>query len=327
MKKTSIAAAALWVAASSAVAQTNVTISGFLDVGVGKSIGTNDKAVQEGAVGNSRLTFRGSEDLGDGYFGVFNFEHRFRPDTGAEGVTGRFWQGISAVGIRTPYGTVNLGRQYVAAFHLLQSAVDPFAGQTVANLRDVGMRPGASVLGVSGSPAGVAAVGKTRVSDSIRYDYNGSGFNFAATVAEKTQEGGATTGPNRPVSFGTNYAMGPLWVAVSYENPQYDNDVLWNLGARYTWGPATLMGGLANGRTATDLKLRGGLIAVNYVLGSADVKAGYAFSKVGNVELKRLAVGYHYNLSKRTKIYADIAHESEIARFKTGADLGLFVTF
>jgi predicted porin len=329
MKSSHIAMAALAACSGAALAQSSVTISGFIDQGVGKSIGTRDKAVQESAVGNSRIAFRGVEDLGGGFSALFGFEHRLRPDLGTEGVTGRFWSGYSTVGLRSRVGTVTLGRQYTAAYSLVQGQIDPFGNVTVANLRDIGMRPGAAVLGLANTPAGVATVSKVRVNDSIRYDHSAAGFNVAASIAEATQEGG--TGPDRPWSVAANYSAGPLFIAAGYENPQFDNDHQWNLGVKYTLGPATLIAGGAYGRTANDLKLTGALVGLNYRIGGGDLKVGYGRSEIGEgpgaVERERLGVGYHYALSRRTKLYADVAHERKIAADRTGYDLGLIVSF
>ena len=329
MNRQSMAFAAILALSGAAAAQGSVTISGFLDQGVGRSIGSRDRAVQEGAVGNSRIAFRGVEDLGGGYGALFGFEHRLRPDLGTEGVSGRFWSGYSTVGLRTPFGTLNLGRQYTASYSLIQGQIDPFANVTVANLRDIGMWPGAAILGLANTPTGVATVSKVRVNDSVRVDFNGAGFNVAASVAEASQEGGA--GPERPWSVAANYSAGPLFVGAGYENPQFRNDHQWNVGMKYTLGAATLHVGGAYGRTANDLKLRGALIGLNYRIGNGDLKLGYGRSEIGTgtsgVERERLGAGYHYPLSKRTKLYADVAQERKIASNKTGYDLGLVVSF
>jgi predicted porin len=327
MKKSLLTLAALGTFAGTAAAQPSVTVYGKLDLGVGQNIGSSTKAVQESAPANNRIGFRGVEDLGGGLSALFGIEHRFRPDTGAEGVAGRFWHGFSTVGLRGPWGTVNLGRQYTPAFSLIQNQLDPFAGVTVANMRDVGTRPGAAVQGLSGTLSGVAAVSKVRISDSIRYDFSGAGVNFAASVAESNQEAGTTAGPDRPWSVAANYSSGALFVGAGYEDPQGANDHQWNVGARYGFKGATVSAGLASGRTDNNLKVRGWLLGLNYPIGHAELKAGYARSEIGSgpmgVEFNRLGVGYHYNLSKNTKIFTDIAHESEIAAHKTGFDLGI----
>jgi predicted porin len=336
MKPSSIALAVLGALAGPALAQSSVTIYGIVDAGVGKNIGTKDKAVQESAAGTSRLGFKGVEDLGGGMAALFQFEHRFRPDVGADATSGtRFWHGMSTVGLRSSMGTLTLGRQFTPAFLLVQNQVDPFAGVTVANLRDVGMRPGAANQ-VAGTPNGVATVTKVRVSDSIRYDFGTNGFNVGASIGEATQENGTATGPDRPWSVALNYDVKPFFVGVGYENPQGGSDYQWNVAARYAIGPATLSAGYSSGRTeptATrpSMDFRGWLVAVNYSLGPGDIKAGYATSRIGSgatgVQRKRIGVGYHYNLSKRTRLYMDVGHEREISANKTGYDFGIMHFF
>jgi len=232
-------------------------------------------------------------------------------------------------------GTVTLGRQYTPAFQLVQNQVDPFVGATVANLRDVGMRPG-TFYQVAGSPNGVATVSRVRVSDSMRYDFSAKGFNFAASFGEASQENGSASGPDRPWSMAANYDVRPLFVGIGYENPQGGSDYQWNLAARYITGPATLNAGYSGGRTeptATrrSLDLRGWLVAVNYGLGNGEIKAGYATSRIGSgatgVERKRIGIGYHHNLSKRTRLYMDVGHEREVSANKTGYDLGILHFF
>lgn len=326
MKKSLLALAVLGAFAGTAMAQSSVTIYGKLDQGVGKPIGTKDKQVRDAA--GSRIGFRGVEDLGGGLAAVFGFEHRFSPDTGCDatsacggqigtGVTGptgasvtnTFWNGYSTVGLRSAWGTVNLGRQYVPAFTHIQNQIDPFGGDTVTGTRDVGMRPG--------------AVAKVRVSDSIRYDFSAAGFNVAASIAERSQAG-AAAGADRPFSVAGNYSAGPLFVGVGYEDPANVNDKLLSAGVRYAFGPATLSAGASTGRTATDAKTRGYLVGVNWTLGPGDLKAAYATNKTAGVTgAQRVGLGYHYNLSKRTKLYADLAHERKATANKSGYDLGI----
>lgn len=334
MKRTLItlaATAATCFGSQVAMAQSSVTISGFLDLGAGKSIGTDNKAIQESAPGNSRLTINGREDLGGGYSAFFSIEHRMRPDTGQEAVPNRFWFGHSLVGIRSPYGMLSLGRQYIPAFSLVQNQVDPFRGMSVANLRDFAMRPGASVLGFTSGPAGEPFTAKVRFTDSIRYDASFKGLNFSAAIAESEQEAGTQRGPDRPWSVAANYTSGPLFISLGYEDPQFEDDHQWSLGARYKIGAATLSAGYTDGRTRSDLKLKGALIGLTYNVGVGEFKAGYGQSKVGDgataVERKRFGIGYNHNLSKRTTLYANVAHEREIDDNENGYDLGIIVRF
>jgi predicted porin len=322
MKKSLLALAVLGAFAGTAMAQSSVTIYGKVDEAVGKPIGTRDKQVMDhGGTQGSRIGFRGVEDLGGGLAAVFGFEHRFNPDEGTS-TNARFWNGYSTVGLRSAWGTVNLGRQYVAAFTHIQNQIDPFGGDTQGQLRDIGMRPTGS------------AIAKTRVSDSIRYDFSAAGFNVAASIAEATQEAGTATGPDRPWSIAANYSAGPLFVGVGYENPQFDNDKLFSVGARYAFGPATLSAGASKGKTALNRDAQGWLVGVNWTLGPGDLKVAVGQAKVDNAAgvkittASKVGVGYHYNLSKRTKIYADVGRDSKVLTpvgnpSKFGYDLGI----
>jgi predicted porin len=329
MTRTVIALAVLGAFASAATAQSSVTVYGLVDVGVGKPIGTKDKQVRDGHA--SRLGFRGVEDLGGGWSAIFGFEHRFTPDTGSDATvvgagpvgsgisnvsaataTNKFWNGYSTVGLRGPFGSINLGRQYTPGFNI-QNTLDPFGGVTIANLRDSGTRLG--------------GIGKIRIDDSIRWDYTVAGFAIAASIAEASQAG-ALAGPDRPVSASVAYTAGPLWLGAAYEDPANANDKQWNLGGKYTFGPAQLIAGIAGGTTAANAKARGWIVATNWRLGPGDLKAGIAQTKIAStVTSRRIGVGYHYPLSKRTKIYADLAHENKAATNKTGYDLGISHSF
>ena len=319
MKKSLLALAVLGAFAGAASAQSSVTIYGQVDLGLGKAIGSEDKGVIDAS--GSRLGFKGVEDLGGGLKALFGFEHRLSPDTGVSS-SANFWNGYSTVGLSGAFGTVNLGRQYVPTFSLIQNQIDPFGGDTQGALRDVGMRPRTSV-----TTAAAASVSKIRVADSIRYDFSASGFNFGASIAEAASNGGT----KRPFAVAANYAAGPLFIGAGYENPANENDKQWNVGAKYDFGFATLGAGYASGTTTTNLSSKGWLIAANIPMGGGDFKIGFAQSKLEDVDLKKIGIGYHYNLSKRTKIYADFGKVSGDLALdgspKTGYDLGILHKF
>lgn len=314
MQKSLIALAVLGAFAGAASAQSSVTIYGKLDLAIGKPAGTEDKQVMDNT--GSRLGFRGVEDLGGGLKAVFGMEHRFSPDTGTQTNATNFWNGYSTVGLVTNFGMVNLGRQYTPAFIMMQNQIDPFGGDTVANGRDVGMRFG--------------GITKVRVADSIRYDLSVAGFNFGASIAEASAAngGGAAGAEDKPISLAANYAAGPFWVGVGYENPASDEDKVWNVGGRYNFGFMTLAAGYGKGTTAAGADVKGWLIGATVPVGAFDLKAMYATNKVdGGAELKKAGIGAHYNLSKRTKVYADAAKIGGTATIplesKTGYDLGI----
>jgi len=304
MKKSLLALVVLGAFAGAASAQSSVTIFGKIDQAAGKRIGSKNKEILDTA--GSRIAFRGYEDLGGGLGALFAIEHRFTPDTGTVGAgvvpnaasSSRFWEGFSFVGLRTQFGAVTLGRQYTSSFLTVQNNVDPFAGETVAALRDLGMGTNTSLT--------ASSIGQIRVSDSIKYALVANGFSFSADYAERTN------GPDRPYSVAASYTGGPFWVGIGYENPTGPNDNLLNIGARYTFGIVTLSAGMGNGDTNANLKLKSYLLGANVAVGTGDIKVGYADLKIGNTKMnQRFGVGYHYNLSKRTKLFLDYAHDSK----------------
>jgi predicted porin len=112
MKKSLIALAAL--AATTAFAQSSVTISGAMDAGVMNQKfdnGTNVTNVSTGTNGASRLRFVGVEDIGNGTKANFWLEMQPSFQDGTTSAAGLFnrgaWLGLSD----TTFGEIRLGRQ------------------------------------------------------------------------------------------------------------------------------------------------------------------------------------------------------------------------
>ncbi|MDZ7856634.1 porin [Sphaerotilus sp.] len=304
MKKSLLALAVLGAFAGAASAQSSVTLYGKVDLGVGKAAGTTDKAVMDGS--GSRVGVRGVEDLGGGMRALFGFEHRFSPDTGAQ-AGAVMWNGYSTVGLGGAFGTVNLGRQYTAAFILAQNAFDPFGGDTVGGLR------GASLTGT---------VARIRTQNSLRYDGTFGGLKVAADIAE-LEAGGV----DRPYSVAVQYAAGPLLAAVGYDNPTGANDNLLTAGVGYTFGPARLTAAIGAGDTNANAKIKQALLGASVNVGAGRVLLGYAQQKLGTAATtKKSSIGYRHNLSKRTQLYTDISRVNTGTE-KNAYDFGVLHTF
>ena len=238
VKPSLISAALLGLLAVPALAQSSITVYGKLDLGVGQAVGSTDKTLLD--AGGSRLGFRGQEDLGGGLSALFQIEHRFDPATGnarAQGASksaqGRFWNGRSSVGLKNAWGSVQLGRLYTPAYDLVQNQIDPFGGDTVAALRDAGMRPD-----------GLYA---TRVSYAVRADASFSGLSTGVLVGDSNANGKS----RRPLALGLGYALGDLYLGAGYEqtgDEAADTASVWNLGARYKTPLATLSAGFGKGQ-------------------------------------------------------------------------------
>lgn len=308
MKKSLLALAVLGAFAGAASAQSSVTLYGKLDLGFAKAAGSADKQVADGS--SSRVGFRGVEDLGGGLKALFQFEHRFNPDTGTVTNTA-FWDGLSTVGLGGSFGTVNLGRQYTAAFSLITNVIDPFGGYTVAGLRGESL---------------TKSVARLRTENSVRYDGAFGGLKVAADIAE-TPAGGV----DRPYSVAAQYAAGPFMVAASYDNPTGANDNLATLGGSYTFGPAKVSLGIGRGDNNSNVRVKQALAGVTVSVGAAgQVLAGYAQEEVGTDDAtKKVSLGYRHNLSKRTQLYTDVTRINDAIKNtdKTGYDFGVIHTF
>ena len=308
MKKSLLALAVLGAFAGAASAQSSVTLYGKLDLGFAKAAGSADKQVADGS--SSRVGFRGVEDLGGGLKAMFQFEHRFNPDDGTV-TNAAFWHGISTVGLGGSFGTVNLGRQYTAAFSLITNVIDPFGGDTVAGLRGESL---------------TKSVARLRTDNSVRYDGAFGGLKVAADIAE-TPAGGV----DRPYSVAAQYAAGPFMVAASYDNPTGANDNLATLGGSYTFGPAKVSLGIGRGDNNSNVRVKQALAGVTVSVGAAgQVLAGYAQEEVGTADAtKKVSLGYRHNLSKRTQLYTDVTRVNDLLSKteKTGYDFGVIHTF
>lgn len=293
----------LLAVAGPAAAQSNVTVYGKVDLGLRKSLGADDVVLATS--GDSRLGFRGVEDLGGGLQAFFGMEHRFLADTGQQDGS-QFFKGYSHLGLQGSFGRFGMGRQYVAAFSLAQHPFDPFEGDTVAAVRDVALR--------------VGGITKVRVDSSLRYDVTLSNVTVAASLGDSTTNGGE----HRPVSLAARYRDSNLTLAAGFENPAGEKDKQWNLGAAYKLAGNTLSAGLARGTTNAGLSAQGWMLGLNAPVGPGDFKLAYGTQKVDGVTTaQKVGVGYHYPLSKRTLIYADAGHDSKRSSHKTGYDLGL----
>ncbi len=258
MKKSLIVLAAL--AATSAFAQSSVTISGVADVGfqynnstvnaggTGNTAGANK--LQLGAGNNNRIIFSGVEDLGGGMATTFAFQLRLNPVRGtedgganlignqannttpiltntAQSISRPLFQGESTVGLRGGFGAVKLGRLLPANQQLNGGTIDPWGVSTVAG------NPYQT-----GFSSDYVAGGEGRVGNQIMYSTpNFSGLTGHVSV-------GFDKGPSNKgyTSFAAGYSNGPLNAMLGFESNRF-GDKLTNLGANYNFGVAKVYAG------------------------------------------------------------------------------------
>ncbi|GGX82788.1 porin [Pseudoduganella dura] len=209
MKKLTLAALIAGSFAVTAHAQSNVTIYGIVDAGIvretGGAAGSVTK-VTSGIGSQSRLGFRGTEDLGNGLSAIFTLESGYKLDDGTVDSTGTLFNRQAFVGLSSKtLGTLTLGRQYNPLYNALSKIADPFGAGYAGSAKNL-------------FPAGGV---NTRVSNAIVYTTpKWSGFYVEGMYALGEQSGDNTAG--RLFSVGFNYTQGPLNASLVYNNRNND---------------------------------------------------------------------------------------------------------
>jgi predicted porin len=310
MKKSLLALAVLSAFAGAAAAQSSLTIFGVVDANVGKDIGSDDKRVGQGA--QSRLGFRGVEDLGNGLKAFFHIQHRFDSGNGNQlGTDGAnpFWQAEANVGMTGGFGNVRLGRNYTESFYH-QVAVDPWGFDTVSSMK----------------PFATGGIASDRVNNAVSYWITASGITFGVNVAEAADNGlntagsasvakPGTTGQKRPVSARLMYAAGPLAVGVSHESPGDEDDDWTLVSGSYDFGVAKVGAFFGTGTNVAARDRKSFAITAVAPFGQGQARAGFgklegpsATNGPDITQREQISLGYFYSLSKRTIIYGDIAN-------------------
>ena len=289
MKKTLVALAALAVV-SAASAQSTVTLYGIVDMGINTlkdSTATadyNKTGVQQGTMSNSRLGFKGTEDLGSGLKANFVMELGVSPDeaAGYQAIVNR----QSTVGLSGNFGAVTIGRQYTP-YHNVQIAMD-LAGNLNAT-------PGYVVNNHNFNGG--------RASNSVNYQSPSfGGFTAAAQVGA----GGATTASETVVtggaqaegkSFGLSgiYAAGPLVAGLAYNDVTNPNATLVSYGP-ITGTPAIAPVGFGVG--SSEVKVWAAGASYDFTV----VKASLAYSRLTDTKTAAAASdltsnGYNFSIA------------------------------
>lgn len=296
MKKTLIALAAFGAAVS--VHATNVTVYGVADVGF---IDGPNSDVSMGENVYSRLGVKGSEDLGNGLKAIFQLEQRMQLATGASTDSTTDFLGAANVGLVGSFGEVRFGH------------VDELSSETTRRL-DPFQLCGVAAAFTSSNRADVLS-NTARWTSPVM-----SGLKFGASYTLNTADLSSplATDDDGYALSGT-YTNGALYAAVNYNQvSNYDGDN-WNVGASYIVGDVTLSAlyekSTSAGMGGRDQKTW--LLGASWKVGNGVVKASYndnLLTRVSdNAELtdaNQFALGYQYNLSKRTSAYIDVANRN-----------------
>ncbi len=352
-------AIALALAAPAAFAQSSVTVYGVVDA-YGEYLhgASTDVRVQSGGLNGSRIGFKGTEDLGSGYYVDFALEGGLNLDTGSSAQGGALF-GRQAFGAlrSTEFGTISAGRQYSTLYTITDqfsvfsntpagastAIIGGFAGGyepvqgSSATATTVSNATGA---GLNGSPA--------RVNNSVRYTTP----SFSGFTASGLYGAGEITGQTtktRLYDLSARYTGYGLDAVVSFVNDKAQGAALATsadvniitVAAKYTIDVAHIEAGYLHGDDKRNIAVKqsgqGFWVGADYRIGASLLKAQYVHNKLDNTgagyaivsgntaKTNAYGLGYQYDLSKRTSVYTSATRMQNkgVARFDTSIPAGL----
>jgi predicted porin len=337
MQKSLLALALLgaFAGAQAQTAPSNVTVYGLIDLGLTHSTGAQGSSMNNGD--NSRLGFKGSENLGGTLSADFMLEIRLDANTGVnEGNGARpLFQGRSWVGLsdNSTWGQVRFGRDLTPE-QVTGYIFDPWHGS-----RARGTLYGAAAYS-NGIQAGYnpsADDCNCRWSNAVFYNSPDMG-GFKIAAATQTKQASTSTNDyagkalqNDAVSINGLYDRGPIKAALIYEKNAIGDEIVQAAGL-YDFGVANISASYArntpgiitdptgNDRKAFAVASTIPVNATNHVL------LAYVDNKpdVGSAA-KTFSAGFEHYFSKRTFVYTDFVNTTSngattINTFDVGID-------
>lgn len=324
-------AAACTCAALSANAQSTVTVSGIADAALrsvsNEGVGSQ-RSVVSGSNATSRLVFSGREDLGGGLGAGFHLEHGLLLDSGTPAAADKFWDRRATVSLLSSrLGELRLGRDFVPSY-VAWSRHDPFSYVGVARSANL----------VSATPTGpIRSAFGTAANTTVRSDNAAQlllpaglgGFEGGAMVAFR-ENGDAASGRSRVSGVRVGYTAPAFSVsaaATRSDNALTTSGAFKDLVVGGSWDVAKVkLSGAWRQFSVADARqvlLMAGAVATfgqHEVKASwvrADMKGRVGSSAIGGNDARQLGLGWVYNLSRRSALYASLSHLSNAgaARF------------
>jgi predicted porin len=317
MKKTLLAISLLGTFGV-ACAQSNVTVYGTLDAGISSSIGANSAgtvtSVQSGQESYSRLGFKGSEDLGDGMKAIFVLEQGILLNSGTSGLNGvgnnvpvdqnnGTFSSQAYVGLGGNFGTLTVGRQFTPLYQAYGS-IDPFVNGFAANINNF-----------FGTDANNSS-NYQRMSNAAIYSTPDNLYGFKGSVAYGFGGVAGDTSAQSQVGASLGYANGPVTVAYAYHQANNEQNGVVGastdtfktnfIGAAYDFGVVKAHAAFDQNEQGDTFKTQDYLVGVTVPFGAHAVFADYTHKNnklIDNADADQYAIGYTYNLSKRTNLY------------------------
>lgn len=302
MKISILALALLGASASTAFAQSSVTVFGVLDVNARsiKNGSTTIKQLGNNGFSANQLGFRGTEDLGGGLRAGFWIETALSPDVGTattENGSTKFWQRRATVSLAGGFGEVRLGRDLDASY--LNIAFEAFG--------NLGVGSALNLVSTLGSGATTLVRADNMVAYYLPPTLGGL-YGIAAVAAGEGVPG------QKYVAGRLGYAGGPVNVAVAIGDTKTataDSYKLINAGGTYDLGFVKLFG-MANQakygvRKQTVMTLGAHVPISTFLIRASVLKANASGGGTDANDATLAAVGGVYFLSKRTQLYGTVS--------------------
>ncbi len=299
-------------ASCGALAQTRVSLSGLLDVGVFEDF---DEVNKLGTVQRSHITLDVSEPLSPGLTATARLQHRLELDTGAgEGAGSKpFWHGESTVGLQGGFGHLRLGRA-LDVVYAYDYSYDPWA-----NFNRIASPAWHNwhwnYASDRSSNNGQAEYG--RLANGMFYDspsLHGVSLHLSHSFEDPSAPGGTRTGDN--TGWALRYGQA-AWNAMLARSRNRSGDTVHFAGLAYTTGGLTLMGAydLSVFRASpADSEAEVFTLGLSHATGSTTWKAGWGRRRVDegvdSSVSQFLGLGADWALSRRSTLYASVGRQA-----------------
>jgi predicted porin len=323
MKKSLIALAVAGAVSAPAMAATsNVDIYGNIGlsydyVDTGSNVPGQDKKLSRVSSNSSRIGFKGSEDLGSGLAAIWQIEEQIEMDNGNNNLGVSLSNPIAGTGtlgnntglnLRNTFlglssksmGTVLMGK-HDTPYKLATAKLDIFADTSADYNNIIGNFDGSNVFDLR--PGNVLAY--------ITPMFNGIHGAIAYVFGNEL---GTTGGANADAwSAMGMYDNGPIFASLAYEKHNnlnglsaFDNHS-WKLGAGYNFGDGQVGFIYEDSKVMTQSR-KAYYLNGQYNMGNIALKAAYGhagkISSTTDTAANTYSLGVDYNLSKRSKLYA-----------------------
>lgn len=300
MKKTLIALAAV-AATSASFAQSTVTLSGTLDVGLEKRWSGDEMRMTSNRNGTSNWTLSGAEDLGGGLKAVFQVSTAFNVDDGTTTSANALGNNGLFVGLTGGFGTLRAGRPVNT---LYGNAM--FANGT----KGVSAHDSNSVLVSLTAQAGNSVY----VSNAVQYHTP----RFAGFQVQVEYAPSELAGADAGMGLAVRYDAGPLSASVTNYTgagiagtpATLSPKSVTQLAAAYDFQVAKVFFTYRDDGNKATTADTGYALGVTAPVGPGAIYASYNVIEQATNDGRTIIAGYKYNLSKRTQAYVNVARRN-----------------